>query len=108
MAAVVSPRDMRAARRNMTSAKFLDDAKNLVADNFNAHRNPERSPELLADDMNFVWFGRILAGWKATIMSPQAHGMIWEVTYSVSKNEWYLDIYKKLNNIKISMGADSE
>jgi len=90
----------------LDSASFLSRAQQLVLDNFNAHRKPDKVPELVMDDVNVVWFARVLGGWKCIISSTVAKGLLWEVTYASSRDEMYLDVYTKLNNIKISLGKD--
>ena len=88
---------------NMDSSLFLALAEQIVVSNFNSHRKPDRSPELTADGVNMIWFAKGLTSFKAIFTSPLARGLLWEITYSRTKNELYLDVYGKLNNTKISM-----
>jgi len=90
----------------LDSDAFLSKAQKVVLDNFNAHRKPDKVPELVLDDINVVWFAKVLGGWKCIISSTVAKGLLWEVTYASSRDEMYLDVYTKLNNIKISLGRD--
>jgi hypothetical protein len=48
-----------------------------------------------------VWFTYILGNWKALVSTTLPDGMYYEVTYNTSKNEIYLDAYKKFDNICI-------
>lgn len=98
----------RSSNTSFNSDQFITRAQQIVVENFNAHRKPDRSPELTTDGVNIVWFTKALISDKAILMSPLAKGLLWEVTYNRVKNEVYLDVYGKLNNVKISMGADSE
>jgi hypothetical protein len=90
----------------LDSDAFLSTSQRVVLDNFNAHRKPDKVPELVLDDINVVWFAKVLGGWKCIISSTVAKGLLWEVTYASSRDEMYLDVYTKLNNIKISLGKD--
>lgn len=50
-----------------------------------------------------VWFCYILGGWKALVSTSLPDGMYYEVTHSAVKQETYLDVYKKWDNVKLSM-----
>lgn len=82
--------------------KFLRTAKETVVSNYNAHRDTERSPELSVEGVVIVWFSKTLGNWKAILSSPIVRGLLWEVTFNGHKNELYVDVYKKLNNVKVS------
>jgi hypothetical protein len=87
--------------------RFLIQAKQLVVDNYNAHRDVNRSQELTMDQVYVVWFTKVLGSWKSVVASPVIRGLLWEVTYNGYKSEAYIDIYKKLNNVRITLGRDS-
>ena len=48
-----------------------------------------------------VWQCKILQNWKFLISTSLLDGMYYEVTYNGDKKEWYLDAYKKFENICI-------
>ena len=48
-----------------------------------------------------VWKSKILQNWKFLISSTLPDGMYYEVTYNGDKHEWYLDAYKKFENVCI-------
>ena len=48
-----------------------------------------------------VWQCKILQNWKFLISTDLLDGMYYEVTYNGDKKEWYLDAYKKFENICI-------
>jgi len=48
-----------------------------------------------------VWKSKILQNWKYLISSTIHDGMYYEVTYNGDKREWYLDAYKKFENVCI-------
>ncbi len=51
-----------------------------------------------------VWKAKILQNWKFLISSTIHDGMYYEVTYNGDKKEWYLDAYKKFENVCIKEG----
>ncbi len=48
-----------------------------------------------------VWKAKILQNWKYLISSTLPDGMYYELTYNGDKKEWYLDAYKKFENMVI-------
>lgn len=52
-------------------------------------------------DVYFVWKAKILQNWKYLISSTLTDGMYYELTFNGDKNEWYLDAYKKFENVCI-------
>ena len=48
-----------------------------------------------------VWKAKILNNCKYIFKVDRIDGRIYELTYNGQKNEWYLDAYKKLENIVI-------
>lgn len=48
-----------------------------------------------------VWKVKALQNWKFLISSTLPDGMYYEVTYNGDKQEWYLDVYKKFENLCI-------
>ena len=46
-----------------------------------------------------VWKAKILQNWKYLISSTLPDGMYYELTYNGDKAEWYLDAYKKIENV---------
>lgn len=89
----------------LNSDGFLAKAQEIVLENFNAHRKPDRVPELILAEINIVWFAKVLGGWICNIDSTVARGLLWKVTYASARDEMYLDVYTKLNNIKIGLGG---
>lgn len=45
-----------------------------------------------------VWKCKTLQNWKYLLSTDLHDGMYYELTYNGDKNEWYLDVYKKLEN----------
>lgn len=48
-----------------------------------------------------VWKCKTLQNWKYLISTTLFDGMYYELTYNGDKKEWYLDAYKKFQNIVI-------
>ena len=45
---------------------------------------------------------KVLQNWKFLISTSIPDGMYYEVTYNGDKKEWYLDAYKKFENVCIA------
>lgn len=53
------------------------------------------------DETYVVWYTFILGNWKALVSTTLPDGMYYEVTYNGVKDEYYLDAYKKFDNVKL-------
>ena len=51
-----------------------------------------------------VWKAKALQNWKYLLSSTHCDGMYYELTYNGDKKEWYLDAYKKFQNVVIKEG----
>ena len=78
-------------------------AKQLVADYIIKHL--DKSDETVEFDVYIVWSCYILGNYKMLLSSTLYDGMYYEVTYNANKHEYYLDAYKKFENLCI---ADEE
>jgi hypothetical protein len=82
--------------------RFLRQAKQIVVDNYNAHRTDRRpTTALTMDTVYIVNFTKTRSEWMATVASPHARGRLWTVAYSKVKREVLLEIYKKINDVRI-------
>lgn len=54
-------------------------------------------------DCFIVWKCKTLQNWKWLISTTLFDGMYYEVTYNGDREEFYLDAYKKFENVKISL-----
>ena len=74
-------------------------ALEIVRDYINKHLDKsDPTPEF---DVYTVWKAKILQNWKYLISSTLYDGMYYELTYNGDKKEWYLDAYKKFENVVI-------
>lgn len=48
-----------------------------------------------------VWKCKVLQNWKYLISSTIPDGMYYELTFNGDKKEWYMDAYKKFENVRI-------
>lgn len=46
-----------------------------------------------------VWKCKILQNWKYLVSTTLPDGMYYELTYNGDKKEWYIDAYKKFDNV---------
>ena len=61
----------------------------------------DKSDETPQFEIFTVWKCKILQNWKYLVSSTLPDGMYYELTYNGDKKEWYLDAYKKFENICI-------
>lgn len=75
--------------------KVIDIINNYIAKHLNQ----------IDTDTNFevyiVWKCKTLQNWKWMVSSTLSDGMYYEVTYNGDKKEFYLDAYKKVENVCI-------
>ena len=74
----------------------LDIAKNAVK---NYYR--ELEIDLYFDDIFVVWSCKILQNYKTILATRYKDQLLFEFTWNGDQNEGYLDVYDKLENIKI-------
>lgn len=80
-----------------------DKAKQLVGKYILKHL--DKSDASVDFDVYIVWSCYILGNYKMLLSSTLHDGMYYEVTYNANKHEYYLDAYKKFENLCI---ADEE
>lgn len=54
---------------------------------------------LTTNDVFVTWWSKTLDNWKAVVVTNVMDGMYYELTYNGAKNELYLDVYRKLENV---------
>ena len=61
----------------------------------------DKSDETPQFEVFTVWKCKVLQKWKYLVSSTLPDGMYYELTYNGDKKEWYLDAYKKFENVCI-------
>jgi len=80
---------------------YLEASKELVANYFNGNAEKTDDIKIGIDDIYIVWSCKTLQNFKALLSTTISDGMYYELTYNGDKKEWYLDAYKKWQNICI-------
>lgn len=103
-------REPRKEKENMDSIQKLnppstymqDKARQIVTDYFNRKVDATDSIELLHPSDTFVlWFSKTLQNWKALVSTNIPDGKYYEITYDGDRNQAYLDVYVKLENVTV-------
>lgn len=74
----------------------LDIAKNAVKNYYK-----ELEIDLYFDDIFVVWSCKTLQNYKTILATRHKDQLLFEFTWNGDQNEGYLDVYDKLENIKI-------
>ena len=77
---------------------YQEIAKEIVLNYANKHIDKTDNVHITLDYVYIVWFCKTLQNWKALLSTTLPDGMYYEVTYTNSKDEFYLDAYKKFEN----------
>ena len=83
----------------------MDEMALHIVDNYIREHLYKSKPELHFDVFT-VWKAKILQNWKYLISSTLSDGMYYELTYNGDKAEWYLDAYKKMENVVHNSDGD--
>ena len=76
-------------------------AKQIVVDYFNQHVDVTDNKKITIDEVFVVWFAKTLQNWKALVSTIVSDGMYYEITHNGDKNETYVDVYKKWENLTV-------
>ena len=85
----------------MGDQEFVMAAKNAIVKAFN-ERKGSLHPPLKEEELYVVWLVKALQNNKALLSTSRSgDGLYFEVTNNGDKNEMYLDVYKKQENIRV-------
>lgn len=87
----------------MGNEHFANIAKQLVCRWKNDNLR-EREETVSTSDVYVVWIAKVLQNNKAMLATNHADGLYFEVTYNGDKEEFYLDAYRKAENLKYVRG----
>ena len=74
-------------------------AKQIIVDYFNSHVDVTDGVKITADDVFVVWICKTLQNWKALLSTKVPDGVYYEVTHNGDRDETYVDVYKKWENL---------
>lgn len=77
-----------------------DKAVNIVRKYIEEHI--DKSDKMPEFEVYTVWKCKALQNFKYLLSSTLPDGMYYELTYNGDKQEWYLDAYKKFENVVIA------
>lgn len=77
----------------MDNRKFIDQAKSIVLAYYKSI-----GVDLTEDNIYITWLTKVLGNNKALLASDTDDSKYFELTYYGDKDEYYLDIYDKLDN----------
>ena len=76
-------------------------AKEIVKNYFNEKVDKTDNKKIELEEVFVVWSCKTLQNFKALVSTTVSDGMYYELTYNGNKEEWYLDAYKKWENVCI-------
>lgn len=80
---------------------YLEKSKELVREYFNKKVEKTDNTKIETKDIYIVWSCKTLQNFKALLSTNVLDGMYYELTFNGDKKEWYLDAYKKWENVCI-------
>lgn len=83
---------------------MLNKCRELVKDYFNNRVEKTANKTISIDDVYVVWSCKTLQNFKALLSTTVADGMYYEITYNGDKKEFYIDAYKKWENVCVKEG----
>lgn len=89
----------------MENNEFIKRAVTIVTEYFNSNVDGTDGILLGPSDVFVAWSCKILQNNKALLSTDVPDGMYYEVTYNGDNKEFYLDAYKKWENISIREGG---
>lgn len=78
---------------------MIDKCRKMVVAYFNERADKTDKKQITMDDVYVVWSCKSLQNFKALLSTTVSDGMYYEITYNGDKDEFYIDAYKKWENI---------
>lgn len=91
----------------MTDVYFIRICKEAVKNYANEHHFLIHQEDVFLVDVFIVWSCKTLQNWKALAGIYGRHEYF-ELTYNGDKNELYLDVYKKSENVCLKGNGEKE
>ena len=86
----------------MEYKKFMALAIDAVVEYFNTQADStDKNNKITENDVFIVWMCKTLGNNKALLSTTVPDGMYYEFTWNGTKNEGYLDAYKKWKNVVV-------
>lgn len=85
----------------MGNEKFLKVCKKILAEYINNHLDSTDGVKIDETNIYPVWLTKVLQNNKGLFSTYLPDGMYYEITYNGDKKEFYLDAYKKFQNVPI-------
>lgn len=86
----------------MDERKFIKKCKEIVRDYYNDRAEVDTDDKITTDFVFVVWFCKTLQNSKALLGTCIPDGMYYEITYDGDLMAFYLDAYKKWQNVCIN------
>ena len=97
-------KSLKMRKKENKMANFDEISMNLVRDYAKNHL--DKSDGDVDFNVYIVWKCKILQNWKYLISTTLSDGMYYELTFNGDKQEWYLDAYKKFENVCIKQKGE--
>jgi uncharacterized protein len=87
--------------KSFDSGPFLNRAKAAVEDWVCEHKYLDPKDF----ELRTVWFAKVLDNWKAILCTSLHDTLIFEVTYSGKNRDLCVDVYNKIDSVRIQDGT---
>ena len=85
----------------MGNEEFLKACKKILVEYINNHLDSTDGVKIDETNIYPVWLTKVLQNNKALFSTYLPDGMYYEITFNCNDGEFYLDAYKKFQNIAI-------
>lgn len=92
----------------MSNVKFVKLAKKIVGDWYEKERSKETNTLIDENDICVVWLCKALQNNKALLTTELPDGLLFEVTYDGRRREVYLNVYSKIETMRIVEEEDDQ